>query len=268
MITKLINFPFLKRLIPSIITRYYRITKKSRKYYQIGNINFFLDFLDPMDREIILNKNYEYDQVFFIEKKMKNDSFSHFIDVGANSGYYSFYFASKFKDIKIKSFEPNKDACKKFLKTLKKNSIKNIELFNFGLSNIEKKVQATSLIRNGHIQSNLTILESEVNRSALEDMSNLKIKKLNLKNIVVKIGDNILNIKNELLSFKIDVEGHEIYTLKGLVKTFKDNKCLILIEIFDWNFYKVNKFFQSINYKQIHFFKNTSYYIFSNINYK
>ena len=72
MIKNFIKFPILKRLIPSILTRYYGITKKSRKYYQIGNIDFYLDFLDPMDREIILNENYEYDQVSYIEKKMNN----------------------------------------------------------------------------------------------------------------------------------------------------------------------------------------------------
>ena len=44
------------------------------------------------------------------------------------------------------------------------------------------------------------------------------------------------------------------------------NKFLVLIEIFDFNFYKVNEFFKNIGYKQTYYFKNTSYYVFSNIN--
>ena len=266
MIEKLIKFPLLKRLIPSILTRYYRVTKKSRKYYQIKDINFFLDFLDPMDREIILYKNYEYDQVNYIEKKMSKNSFSHFIDVGSNSGYYTFYFANKFKELKINSFEPNADAYNKFLKTLYKNSFKNVELFKFGLSDIEKKIQTKAIVKHGYIQSNLTILESNINSKDVDDMMNFNKKSLDIKDIIVKVGDNILNFKNKFLCFKIDVEGHEIYTLRGFINNLRNNKCLVLIEIFDFNFHKVNEFFKSLNYKQTYYFKNTSYYVFSNIN--
>ena len=266
MIQNFIKFPILKRLIPSILTRYYRITKKSRKYYQIKNINFYLDFLDPMDREIILNKNYEYDQVSYIEKKMNNNSFSHFVDIGSNSGYYTFYFANKFKKIKINSFEPNIDAYNKFIKTLDKNPFKNIELFKFGLSDKEKTVQTRAIIRNGYVQSNLTILESDVETNVEDDKLNFNKKSLDIKDIIVKVGDDILKLKNKFICFKIDVEGHEIYTLKGLINNLISNKCLVLIEIFEFNFYKVNKFFKNIGYKQTYYFKNTSYYVFSNIN--
>ena len=266
MIKNFIKFPILKRLIPSILTRYYGITKKSRKYYQIGNIDFYLDFLDPMDREIILNENYEYDQVSYIEKKMNNNSFSHFFDIGSNSGYYTFYFANKFKKIKINSFEPNIDAYNKFIKTLDKNSFKNIELFKFGLSDKEKIIQARAIIRKGYIQSNLTILESDFDTKVVDYSSNLNKKSLDIKDIIVKVGDDILKFKNKFLCFKIDVEGHEIYTLKGLINNLISNKCLVLIEIFEFNFYKVNEFFNNIGYKQTYYFKNTSYYVFSNIN--
>ena len=257
MIEELIKLPLLKRLIPSILIRYYRLTKKSKKYYQIGDINLYLDFLDPMDREIILNKVYEQDQVIFIEKKISNNFFSHFFDIGSNAGYYSFYLANKFKEIKIYSFEPNIDAYNKFVKTLIKNSFKNIKLFKFGLSDKEKKIQTWSLIKNGFVQSNSTILDNNVD---------LNSKNIKIKDIIVKSGDKIFDFKNKKLCFKIDVEGHEIYTLKGLTNILNNNKCLLLVEIFDFNLNIVNEFFKSIDYNQIYYFKNTSYYAFSNIN--
>ena len=64
------------------------------------------------------------------------------------------------------------------------------------------------------------------------------------------------------------MEGHEIYTLKGLTNILNNNKCLLLVEIFDFNLNIVNEFFKSIDYNQIYYFKNTSYYAFSNINWK
>ena len=264
MIKKLIKLPLLRRLIPSILIRYYRLINKSRKFYQIGDINFYLDFLDPMDREIILHKVYEKNQIAFLEKRMNDNSFSHFFDIGSNSGYYSFYFANKLKDIKINSFEPNMEAYNKFLKTLKKNSFKNVELFKFGLSDTEKKIQTWSLIKNEFIQSNSTIINNQIGLNSKNIKIDLNSKNIKIKDIYVKAGDNIFNFNDEKLCFKIDVEGHEIYTLEGLLGILNNNKCLILIEIWDFNFNKVNEFFKNIDYNQIHHFEDTSYYVFSN----
>ena len=139
MIEYFAKLSFLKRFISSIGKRTLKILGKNRGYFNINGIYFFLDFLDPIDREIIINKKYEHDQVMFIENEMKKNLFSYFLDIGSNSGYYSFYFANKFKNLKILSFEPNFDAFYKLKKTLKKNSFNNIKIFNFGLSNQKKK---------------------------------------------------------------------------------------------------------------------------------
>jgi FkbM family methyltransferase len=60
----------------------------------------------------------------FLEREMEKNLFEYFLDIGANSGYYSFFFANKFKNLKVKAYEPNFDAFNKFKKTLNKNSFK------------------------------------------------------------------------------------------------------------------------------------------------
>ena len=259
MIKYLIKLPYLKRLIPSISRRYYKFTKTNRKYYKIGNINYYLDFLDPMDRLIILNKNYEHDQVTFFEQKLRELPFSYFFDVGANSGYYSFYLADKFKNLKIKSFEINYEAYSKFIKTLEKNSFKNIEAFKFGLSNLNRKSKIKSMVKDGFTHSNATVIE---NKDTIDE------KKFKIREAELKVGDEIFNFKNEYLSLKIDVEGHEIYTLKGLINNLNNNYCLLLIEVFDDNFNEVNNFLKQINYKLIFKSQKRSDYIFTNIKFK
>ena len=165
MIKYLIKLPFLKRLIPSISRRYYKFTKTNRKYYKIGNINYYLDFLDPMDRLIILNKNYEHDQVTFFEQKLRELPFSYFFDVGANSGYYSFYLADKFKNLKIKSFEINYDAYSKFIKTLEnRQGIKiscpeEIAWRNGWITDEKLFYLANQLLKSGYGSYLLTLLE-------------------------------------------------------------------------------------------------------------
>ena len=114
MIEFLAKFPILKRLIPSIGIRALKLFKKNRGYFKIGKINFYLDFMDPIDRQIIIYKKYENDQVLFFEDQMNKTSFDYFLDIGSNSGYYSFYFADKFKNLKIRAFEPNLEPFNKF----------------------------------------------------------------------------------------------------------------------------------------------------------
>ena len=57
MIKFLVKLPILKRLIPSLGIRLLSILKKNRGYFKINNIKMFLDFLDPIDRQIILKLN-------------------------------------------------------------------------------------------------------------------------------------------------------------------------------------------------------------------
>ena len=256
MFNYLTKLPFLKRLIPSITTRYYKLSKGNKNFFKVGNIKFYLDYLDPLDRKMIIYQKYEDDQVRYLEDQMNKVTFSNFIDIGANSGYYSFYFANKFKNLQIKAFEPNIDAFNKLKKTLSKNSFKNVEIFNFGLSDKDRKVKIRSMIKNGFVQSNSAILDTS---------DNFNKKDFEIKDAIVKVGDNIFNFKDKKLIIKIDVEGHEVLTLNGLTNNLKNNYCLLLIEISERNYNKVNTFLEIINYKKIFKSKYRSDYIYTNI---
>ena len=255
MIQFFVKLPIFKRLIPSFGIRFLRFLKKNRGFFKIGEISFYLDFLDPIDRQIILHKNYEVDQVLFFQNKMNKIDFEYFLDIGCNSGYYSFYFANLFKKLKIKAFEPNLEPYNKFLKTLNKNSFKNIEVFNFGLSNQKKKVQISSMISHKHIHSNSIVLKNFKKKTD----KNTKISKAYLK-----VGDKIFNFFNKKIVIKIDVEGHEIFTLKGLTNNLLKNQCLMMIEISDNKFDEVNKFLTKCKFKQIFKSRYRSDYIYTN----
>ena len=253
MIKLFLNIPILKRLIPSIGIKVLKLLNKNKGFYKVNNILFYFDFLDPIDRKIILYNEYEHDSVSFLEDKFVQHSISNFLDIGANSGYFSFYFANKFKNLKIKAYEPNLEAFEKFKKTLNKNSFKNIEIFNYGLSDIEKKVKMITWYKHGYPKTNSVILEDN------HDINNSKIFETNLK-----VGDELLNYKNEKLCIKIDVEGHELSVLKGLAKNLKENKCMILVESGDIKFGDVNDFLINNNYKQIFKSRLRLDYVYSN----
>ena len=60
MLAKILKFPVLKRVIPSILIRTLRLLKKNRGYFKVKGTVMYLDFLDPIDRKIIINKRYDY----------------------------------------------------------------------------------------------------------------------------------------------------------------------------------------------------------------
>ena len=66
MLSKLIKFPIFKRIIPSLGIRIMKILKKNKGYFKINGTVMYLDFLDPIDREIILYKKYEDEEVQYL----------------------------------------------------------------------------------------------------------------------------------------------------------------------------------------------------------
>ncbi|MDC1148314.1 FkbM family methyltransferase [Pelagibacteraceae bacterium] len=237
------NFPILKRLIPSLSILLAKIINKKEQYYKINNLYFFLDILDPIDREIILKKNYETEEIkkllIFISKR----NVLNFIDIGSNLGYYSFIIRKKFPEIKIFSFEPNQKAFNKLKKTKKKNLIfkKKFKIFNFGLSDKNSVLKMFAQKKHGQPHTNSSIFYGEK-----------KDKSLAISKGKFRIGDEVLKIKNESTVLKIDVEGHELNVLKGIKKLLLRNKCIILIEIGKQNYRLVNNFLNFIGYKKVY----------------
>ena len=119
MIKYLIRIPILKRLIPSIGIRLLKILKKNRGFFNIDGFEMYLDFLDPIDRAIILNKTYELEEINILTRLIRNNSVTKFIDIGANCGFYSFHFAMQ--NLEVLAFEPNSEAQLKMNNTISQN---------------------------------------------------------------------------------------------------------------------------------------------------
>ena len=61
MISTLLKIPILQSLTPSLAIKILKFIKKNRGYFRIENTLKYLDFLDPIDREIILYQKFESD---------------------------------------------------------------------------------------------------------------------------------------------------------------------------------------------------------------
>ena len=190
-------------ILGNFFTRYNHITK-SEKFKKIYKFNLIYFFNDKVSREISIRGIFDYDQLFTTIKFFKKKRI--FIDVGANIGNHSIFYSKYFK--KILSFEPSKISFK--VLSLNVENLKNIKIFNFGLSNISKKFYFDD--------------------KATKNVAGLKFKKKGKIPVKAEVFDKKFKELKNIDLVKIDVEGHELNVIEGMKKTLKNNSPLLIIE--------------------------------------
>ena len=242
LINYLTKIKIFKKIVPSLVKRFLKILGKHIFIQKYKGLNFKLNLHEPMDQMIFFHGSYEDEQISFLTKKIQQLNPHMFVDIGANSGIYSLLIGKKFPKLKVIAFEPVKETFLKFQKNIFLNKkIKNIIAHNYGLSNKEQNLKMKAKLRNGYIQQGgFGIAAKNENTSSLHT-----------EFAFFKKGDNQFNVKNKIIFFKIDVEGHELNVLKGLLKTVSRNKIFMQIEIFDQQFKKTNIFLIKNSFKQI-----------------
>lgn len=133
-------------------------------------------------------------------------------DVGAHIGNHSIYFSNILKCKEIYSFEPNKLTFDILAKNIADNNIKNIKLFNYGISD------------GCHFA---TIKPLSTGR----EVASLELSRFETDIKLISIDDFVTK-KNVIPNFiKIDVDGFEYYVLNGSIKTLTECRALLWVEL-------------------------------------
>ena len=162
------------------------------------------------------------------------------IDIGVYRGVYSYEMAKYSK--MVHAFEPNPIIFKDIELNLSK-IIKNINLYNFALSDKENKVLLKVPIRNKNYDKSNYEEYFQMGRAtiheqnAMGDIETFEIKSTKLDNFT---------FSNRISFIKIDVEGHEMSVIKGAENTIKQYKPTLLVEIEEKH--SKQKVLESINY--------------------
>ena len=239
----LTKIKIFKRVIPSIVKRILKVLGQNIFIYEFNNLKIIINLNEPMDQLIFFHNEYEKLQMNFLIQKIAEIKPHFFLDIGSNSGIYSLTVGDQFSKIKVLAFEPIKKTRSIFKKNVslnKKN--KNVKLYPFGLSDKSKNLLVKAQIKNGHIQKGGFGVAN----------NNEDTTSLHTEYAPFKRGDDLLKIKNKIVFVKIDVEGHEINVLEGMLKILKRNKVFLQIEIFDRNFKKTNLLLKKNNFRKIY----------------
>lgn len=185
-------------------------------YFIARNLAFYLNIFEK-----------EFDGIKNIKFKKKEINL---IDVGASDGI-AIKYINKIKPLKhIYAFEPNEVYYKKLIKF--KNNFKNLRVFNFGLSN--KKQKLTVFIPYIRLLGKIYHMITYTFYDLDELKHNLKINYIFKKKIEidrVKINLNTYdNFENCIDLIKVDVNGHELNVIKGILRLIAKDKPAIILE--------------------------------------
>ena len=247
-LVSLYKIRFLRRLIPSILRRLPRNESINTK---VNDFQMNLNLRSSIDREIYLKGFYDAEQINFIETEINVHEFDYFIDIGSNIGFYALYFASKYKNLNVMSFEPVKENYDQIIRSIELNKLKNINTYNFALSDTEdnKKMWVTDLNKKG----GFSIYEEVDYKNEIQN-NNYDESKLSNTIVRSKIFDKNFKIRDKKILVKMDVERHELFCLQGMKKLLIEgnNKLLIQIEITNHYKQQVFKILESYGFQLIH----------------
>lgn len=226
------NFKYFYNLLLATFVRA-NFNYKSEKFKRLYKFNLGMYFNDTLSNELAINGVFEEEELNLISSIIDKEIF---IDVGANIGNHTLYFRNSFN--KIYSFEPHPKTYK--LLQLNTEDMPNIEIFNFGLSNLKKKKN---------------ILFESVQNVAGEGFNDENNKG---REVLFERFDDLYDFKNLISFIKIDVEGNELDVLKSMKKNLENNSPIISLEFDMKNFNNNNEiiiFLKELGYKKFYFFK-------------
>ena len=189
------------------------------KHQSKSEIIFWTMPFDTICKNITLNKFYEVELLNGMCELASNKN-GVAIDIGANIGNHSLFFANKFKQ--VIAFEPVPSNCWIVKSNAYLNKIDNLILVEKGLSNKNTQMAVDTSNRENTNNGVSEIIKDSNNQIVVD----------------VVIGDEEiekLNLNKKIEIIKIDVEGHEPFVVEGLKKTIEKNKPLIFWEAFSGN---------------------------------
>ncbi len=130
------------------------------------------------------------------------------IDCGANIGMAIFYFKKRYPNCHIKAYEPNPNAFRLLEKNVTQNNLKNVQLFNIGLSD-----------QNGTVDFFLSNDKGTLLGSLLQERGGENKISVQAKTLSSLIKDDQIDL------IKIDIEGAEIQVIDDLVQAKKIKNC-------------------------------------------
>ena len=213
--------------------------------------------IDNVSFKIYINNSHELNRALTFNTKeedtlawLKNNPGLDLVDIGANVGIYSLYFAKISENSQIYSFEPDASSFTSLVKNISTNSTSNIKAFCIAIGS-----------KKGFYEMNFYDFAAGAGAGSIDSeyiFTNAKDKKKYVQQTFCETLDNCSKelIFTENCLVKIDVDGPEYEIIKSGKNFLSSNKVKsVMIEINSKNEIDKHKIFslmQSYGYKKIY----------------
>lgn len=186
-----------------------------------GNIKMKVDQNSYMGGSIFWCGFHHVAEILFLNHFLKEDSV--FVDIGANQGEFSMFAAKRLKKGSVHSFEPVAKLFGRLETNKQLNQFTNIHTYNFGLSDKPGTLPiytSTDTTLHSGWHEGLSTLYAKGDRNVVQ------------QEVELKVFDHFFtNPLSRIDLIKIDIEGAELFALKGMKEHLIKFKPVILIEM-------------------------------------
>lgn len=213
---------------------------------------FLLNRKNWIDQKLVSFQSYEKDNLNAMIELSSLHRFDKFYDIGANFGYFSILLGKKTEIPQIIAFEP-----------LKRNY--NQFCANIFLNELEEKITIQQIALGNKKEKTVIWFNDDSTGVSTLDPSNTVRDKDDYQrkeNIECDIFDNLYKDEGLTVLAKIDVEGFEENTLRGMQNFLSHNKVILFVEVHKASS-PVFAFLDKLEYIEIS--RKADDYIFSNI---
>jgi len=244
-------------LIGMVLVRFTRKFKNNSSIENIvkinnclGKLTMNIDNNSYMGKSLYWTGYHHIKETIFLNQYLKKDMV--FIDIGANQGEFTLFAASKLTNGQVYSFEPVSKLYNRLDINVRNNSFKNVKILKKGLSNENKIVPIYDSLnkKNEGNEGLASTYKSDLRSEFIEEIE------------LINFDEALLSELTRLDFIKIDIEGGELFALKGLEKTIEKFKPTVLIEIDSllsekagYSINDVANYFEKQNYKAFKIFR-------------
>tara|TARA_Y100001968_G_C19396332_1_gene738538 strand:- start:450 stop:1325 length:876 start_codon:yes stop_codon:yes gene_type:complete len=220
---------------------------------KVDQINYVFDSSNYHERCLLTDGEYEKETIDFLKDYLKSKKNGFFIDVGAHNGQISLPIAkhiSPFNNVMVLAFEPLKMIHKRLENNILINGVDSfLQSYNLGCHDkncIQKLYVPKS--KNNYINYGISTTDFQIakSRSIENDFQEINLVKLDdffYKELEIN--------KGKIHACKIDVEGSELFVLRGMKRIIEEYYPAFIIEYNSVNFQEIKSFLGYYNYKLI-----------------